>query len=34
MSIEDGIRNFVGKKSLSIVFTKTTQVVECLAELV
>lgn len=33
MSIEDGIRNFV-EKNLSIIFTKTTQVVECLAELV
>ena len=33
MSIEDGIRNFV-VKILSINFTKTTQVVECLAELV
>ena len=33
MSIEDGIRNFV-EKILSIISTKTTQVVECLAELV
>ena len=33
MSIEDGIRNFV-EIILSIIFTKTTQVVECLAELV
>lgn len=33
MSIEDGIRNFV-KKILSIIFTKNTQVVECLVELV